>query len=82
MKYFYGAGALYRLFLSFWREPEGFIALIIWIIVTAIETAIISAVIALIGKALFDKEFEDVFGPSFIIVGIIEVILGLFSLCS
>lgn len=82
MKYI---GPIYLLFRGL-SNPDSFfgmiVGLFIWLIATAIETAIISAIIAFIGKVGFDKEFEDVFQRSFIIVGIIEIILGLFYICS
>lgn len=56
-------------------------SIIIWLIATAIETAIISAIVCGLAYLFKDKDFEDTFGPTFIVVGIIEIlitILGLF----
>lgn len=56
-------------------------SIIIWLIATAIETAIISAIVCGLAYLFKDKDFDDTFGPTFIVVGIIEIlitILGLF----
>lgn len=56
-------------------------SIIIWLIATAIETAIISAIVCGLAYLFKDKDFDDTFGPTFIVVGIIEIlitVLGLF----
>ncbi|MEE0961373.1 MAG: hypothetical protein U0L54_02360 [Bacteroidales bacterium] len=72
--------AIYALIRALFNDPVGLIGLIIWVIAAAIETAIISAVVALIAKVFFEKDFEEFFGGTFVVVGIIEIILGLISL--
>lgn len=52
-------------------------SLLSWLLSAFIETAIISLIVALIAKFGFDKEFSDIFKSSFLLVGILEIILGI-----
>ena len=58
------------------------VGLLIWLVVAAIETAIISFVVAAIAKSIFEKDFWEVFGGSLVVVGALEIILGIMSLFS
>lgn len=53
---------------------------LIWLIATAIETAIISVIVCGLAKLFKDKDFEDTFGPTFIVVGIIEILISIIGL--
>lgn len=53
-----------------------------WLIGAAIETVIISLIIAGVISLFFDGEFNESFRGSFIVIGIIEIIVALIYSCS
>lgn len=74
------AYGIFRLFKFASENPEEAGSFLGWLICAAIETAIISLVVAVIASKVFDQDFGDWFGGSCIVVGIIEIILGIISL--
>lgn len=75
MKYGY---MVYRLLKAFLNDPEGFLDIIVWLISAAIEAAIISLAVAAIAKLIKkDNDFEEWFVGSFMVVGILEIIVGI-----
>jgi len=78
MKYAYGIFRILQLASS---DVDGFVALIVWLIVAAIECGVISLVVAGIAK-LCDKDFEEWFAGTFAVVAILEIINGLVLLFS
>lgn len=56
---------------------------LVWLIITAIQTAIISVIIAAIAHGIDKKnDFEEWFGGSFVVVGIIQIILWIVISCA
>ncbi len=51
-----------------------------WLFSAFIETIIISMIVALIANIVFDKKFSDIFKTSFLLVGILKLILGISSI--
>lgn len=55
-------------------------SILIWIFATAIETAIISVIVCGLAKLFKDKDFDDTFVPTFIVVGVIEILISILGL--
>ena len=77
-------GKWYVFFRSMFKwaseDTEGFLTFIIWLIIAAIECGIVSLVVAAIAAKLFDKDFDEWFGGSFIVMAAIEIINGIILL--
>lgn len=71
MKWF----GVFKLVQWFWNDPDTAVPFLVWLIAAAIETVIISLVVGVIASKVFDKDFDDWFGGSCIVVGILEFIL-------
>lgn len=67
---------LLRKFLELGEDTQ--ISLIAWLIIAAIETLVISVIVAAIAKAC-GEEFDEWFGGSIVVVGVIEIIIALVS---
>lgn len=68
---------IYQLF----KHPDETFTFLGWLIPTIIEVVILSLIIAGIAK-LLDKDFEEWFKGSCVVLGIIEVLLVILSLFS
>ena len=77
-------GKWYVFFRSMFKwasEDTGeFLTFIIWLIRAAIECGIVSFVVAVIAAKLFDKDFDEWFGGSLIVMAAIEIINGIILL--
>ncbi len=64
-------------------NDEEKMSFLVWLIVAAIETAFISVIVAAIAHGIDKKnDFGEWFGGSFVVVGIIQIIIGLITACS
>ena len=72
---------LYFLFRTANSSDEGF-SFVMWLIFAAIETVVIAGIVGGIAAFFFNKKFEDVFMPTAVVVGILEIIIGLATACS
>ncbi len=59
------------------QDPDTRVPFLGWLIAAVIETVIISLIVGLVAEKVCDKEFDDWFSGSCIVVGILEIILYL-----
>lgn len=71
-KYAYG---IFRILRWVYDDPDTAVPFLVWLIFAAIETAIISLVVGFVASKLFNKDFDEWFGGSCVVVGILELIL-------
>jgi len=65
----------FRLVQWLWKDPDTAVPFLVWLIAAAIETVIISLVVGFIADKVFDQDFDNWFGKSCVVVGILEFIL-------
>lgn len=63
-------------------KSSWFWPLVLWLIGLAILSAVISLGISWLAKIFADKNMEDTFPPTFVVVGIILFVLDVMSMCS
>lgn len=73
--------AVMMLLRKIFPETMGIIVdLFVWLLATCVEVTIISLVVASIAKFGFNKEFSDFFKGSFVVVGIIEILIAIIEI--